>query len=39
MSAHKPITKLFACFYILAGVALIGALLSKLIELLLDQQV
>ncbi|CAM9683950.1 unnamed protein product [Ectocarpus fasciculatus] len=38
LSAHKPATKLFACFYILIGVAMVAAFLSKLVELLLDEQ-
>ncbi|CAM9339680.1 unnamed protein product [Ectocarpus sp. 6 AP-2014] len=38
LSAHKPVTKLFACFYILIGVAMVAAFLSKLVELLLDEQ-
>ncbi|CAB1116884.1 unnamed protein product [Ectocarpus sp. CCAP 1310/34] len=38
LSAHKPVTKLFACFYILIGVAMVAAFLSKLVELLLDKQ-
>ncbi|CAN0426276.1 unnamed protein product, partial [Ectocarpus sp. 8 AP-2014] len=38
LSAHKPMTKLFACFYILIGVAMVAAFLSKLVELLLDEQ-
>ncbi|CAN0189094.1 unnamed protein product [Ectocarpus sp. 12 AP-2014] len=38
LSAHKPVTKLFACFYILIGVAMVAAFLSELVELLLDKQ-
>lgn len=38
LSAHKPTTKMFACVYILIGVAMIGALLAKLVESFLDQQ-
>ncbi|CAM9770763.1 unnamed protein product, partial [Ectocarpus sp. 4 AP-2014] len=38
LSAHKPATKLFACFYILVGVAMVAAFLSKLVELLLNEQ-
>lgn len=39
LSAHSTSTKLFSCVYILVGVALIGALLSKLVEAVLDNQV
>lgn len=39
LSAHKPVTKLFACFYILVGVAMIAAFLGQLVELVLDKQV
>ena len=38
LSAHKPATKLFACVYILVGVAMIAAFLAQLVELLLDEQ-
>lgn len=38
LSAHKPLTKLFACFYILIGVAMVAAILATLVESLLDQQ-
>ncbi|CAM9142123.1 unnamed protein product [Ascophyllum nodosum] len=38
LSAHKPWTRLFACVYILVGVALIGALLARLVEIVLNQQ-
>lgn len=38
LSAHNATTKMFACVYILIGVAMIGALLAKLVESLLDQQ-
>lgn len=38
LSAHKADTKIFACLYILIGVALIGAFLSQLVEMLLDSQ-
>lgn len=39
LSAHKPATKLFACVYILVGVALVASFLAQLVELLLDEQV
>ena len=38
LSAHKPATKMFACVYILVGVALIASFLGQLVELLLDGQ-
>ncbi|CAN0347145.1 unnamed protein product, partial [Laminaria digitata] len=38
LSAHKPLTKLFACFYIFIGVAMVGAFLATLVETLLDKQ-
>ncbi|CAM9142201.1 unnamed protein product [Ascophyllum nodosum] len=38
LRAHKPTTKLFACLYILVGVAMIGALLAKVVEILLRQE-
>lgn len=38
LSAHKTGTKLFACVYILVGVAMVAAFLAQLVELLLDEQ-
>ncbi|CAM9739540.1 unnamed protein product [Pylaiella littoralis] len=38
VSAHKPSTKLFACFYILIGVAIVASFLAQLVELLLDEE-
>ncbi|CAM9431755.1 unnamed protein product [Sphacelaria rigidula] len=38
LSAHKTGTKIFACFYILVGVAMVGAFLAQLVEMLLNRQ-
>lgn len=39
LSAHKTGTKLFACFYILIGVAMVAAFLARLVDFLLNEQV
>lgn len=38
LSAHSPATKLFVCTYILFGVAMVGALLAGIVEIVLNRQ-
>ncbi|CAM9923053.1 unnamed protein product, partial [Choristocarpus tenellus] len=38
LSNHSDGTKIFACIYILFGVAMIGGLISSLVEMVLEQQ-